>query len=127
MMQEAVNSTRKPSPEILKSLLKQYWGFEQFRPLQLDIIEAAIAGEDVLALLPTGGGKSLCYQLPAIAQAGCCLVISPLIALMDDQVTRLLKVGIPAVALHAGIKGYEQREIIEGIKNEEFKLIYCSP
>lgn len=126
-MQGSANSSEKPSPERLQALLKRYWGFEKFRPLQQEIIEAVIAREDVLALLPTGGGKSLCYQLPAIAQGGCCLVISPLIALMDDQVSRLLRLGIPAVALHAGIKGYEQREIINGIKNEEFKLVYCSP
>ena len=114
-------------PKTLLGLLRRYWGYEAFRPLQEEITTTAIAGQDALALLPTGGGKSLCYQLPAIAQDGCCLVISPLIALMNDQVSQLLARHIPAVAIHAGIKGAALRNIIDNIREGAYKLIYCSP
>ena len=77
-------------------ILEKYWGHSQFRPLQSDIIDAVIAQKDVLALLPTGGGKSICFQVPALLQEGMCLVISPLIALMQDQVNNLNEKGIEA-------------------------------
>jgi ATP-dependent DNA helicase RecQ len=115
------------TPASLRSLLRTYWGYEAFRPLQEEIIAAVVAGRDALALLPTGGGKSLCYQLPAIGQDGCCLVISPLIALMEDQVAQLLRRHIPAAALHAGIKGAALQHIVDNIKDGAYKLIYCSP
>src|SRR6187551_4094320 len=87
----------------IQQLLKQYFGYEQFRPLQEEIINAVIAGKDVLALLPTGGGKSVCFQVPALAQDGICLVISPLIALMKDQVENLKKKRILAAAIYSGM------------------------
>ncbi|MGB5930199.1 MAG: DEAD/DEAH box helicase, partial [Cyclobacteriaceae bacterium] len=72
-----------------RQILRQYWGYETFRPLQEDIVRASLDGKDVLALLPTGGGKSVCFQVPAMAREGICLVVSPLIALMKDQVAQL--------------------------------------
>ena len=87
----------------INRILKDYWGFDRFRPLQEEIISSVLTGKDVLALLPTGGGKSICYQLPALARPGFTLVISPLIALMQDQVERLKEKEIAAVCLHAGM------------------------
>ena len=87
----------------LLPLLKQYFGFRSFRPLQEEIIRDALAGKDVFALLPTGGGKSLCFQLPAMARAGLTVVVSPLIALMKDQVDALQASGVPATFLNSSL------------------------
>jgi ATP-dependent DNA helicase RecQ len=120
---------RMPAPDraALESLLRQYWGYDHFRPLQADIMLALLSGRDVLALLPTGGGKSLCYQLPALAVSGTCLVISPLISLMEDQVQRLNSLGIPAIALHGGLSRKAQDEAAVGILDGDYKLVYISP
>ena len=83
----------------IHEILKQYWGYDTFRPLQEDIINAVLYGNDTLALLPTGGGKSICFQVPAMAKDGICLVVSPLIALMKDQLESLKQKGIPALAI----------------------------
>ncbi|WP_114779503.1 RecQ family ATP-dependent DNA helicase [Botryobacter ruber] len=108
-------------------ILKTYWGYEQFRPLQEDIIRSVLAGNDTLALLPTGGGKSICFQVPALAMEGLCLVITPLIALMKDQVEQLNKRGVPAVAVYSGMS---RREIDIALDNCVFgntKFLYLSP
>src|SRR6187401_576121 len=94
----------------LLPLLKQYFGFTSFRPLQEKIIGDAIAGKDVFALLPTGGGKSLCFQLPALAHEGLTVVVSPLIALMKDQVDALTATGVPATFLNSTLGEKESRE-----------------
>lgn len=115
------------TPLNIHQVLKQYWGYEQFRPLQQDIIEAVLAGNDTLALLPTGGGKSICYQVPALCKEGMCIVVSPLIALMKDQVEQLQKREIPAAALYSGLSHKEQELIIENAVNGAYKFLYVSP
>src|ERR1700710_1816854 len=99
----------------IHSILKQHFGHATFRPQQEEIINAVLLGKDVLALLPTGGGKSLCYQVPAMAMDGFCLVISPLVALMEDQVARLKSIGIPATAVHAGMKWNAVKQLLEEV------------
>ena len=108
-------------------ILKKYWGYDGFRPLQKDIIDSVLAGNDTFALLPTGGGKSVCYQVPALMMEGVCLVISPLIALMQDQVSRLEQLDIPAAAIHSGMYFNEVRQILENAINGDYKLLYVSP
>lgn len=108
-------------------ILKQYWGYDAFRPLQEDIIQSVIQQEDVLALLPTGGGKSICFQVPAMAMEGLCVVVSPLIALMKDQVNQLQKRGISAAALHAGQTKREIDYLLDNASNSDLKFLYCSP
>jgi len=111
----------------LHQILLKYWGFSSFRPLQEDIIQSVLEGKDTLALLPTGGGKSLCYQIPALAREGLCLVISPLIALMKDQVNNLKKRGIKAIAIHSGMHPDEIDIALDNCKFGEVKLLYISP
>ncbi|MGA2279362.1 MAG: DNA helicase RecQ [Verrucomicrobiota bacterium] len=111
----------------LLPLLKQYFGFTSFRPLQEEIIRDALAGKDVFALLPTGGGKSLCFQLPAMAQPGLTVVVSPLIALMKDQVDGMQAGGIPATFLNSSLAQGESRARLRGLHNGEFRLLYLAP
>jgi len=112
---------------MLESILKQYWGFDSFRPFQRDIILSVMNGDDTLALLPTGGGKSICYQLPAMAKDGVCFVFSPLIALMKDQVDNLIKRGVSAVALHSGMSNGEIETEMQNTLNGKYKIVYLSP
>lgn len=109
------------------SILKRYWGYEAFRPQQEDIINAVRNGIDTLALLPTGGGKSICYQVPALAQEGICLVVSPLIALMKDQVENLKKRGIGALLIYAGMSRKDVIRTLENARQDYFKFLYVSP
>ena len=113
--------------EHIKKVLKQYWGYDAFRDLQEDIILSVMNGRDTLALMPTGGGKSLCYQVPALALDGLTLVVSPLIALMKDQVERLKSLGVRATALHSGQSRYEQERLLDNAVNGGIKLLYVSP
>lgn len=111
----------------LHDILKRYWGYDQFRPMQEDIMKSVLAGKDVLALMPTGGGKSLCYQVPAMAVDGTCLVISPLIALMKDQVEGLRKKGITAFAIYSGMKRKEVINTLKIVTESNCKFLYVSP
>ncbi|HMJ48902.1 MAG TPA: ATP-dependent DNA helicase RecQ, partial [Ferruginibacter sp.] len=109
------------------SILKKYWGFDIFRPLQEEIINAVIEKKDTLALLPTGGGKSVCYQVPAMLMEGICIVVSPLIALMKDQVEQLKKRGIPALAIHTGMHYNEVKTTLQNAAFGNYKFLYVSP
>jgi ATP-dependent DNA helicase RecQ len=111
----------------LLPLLKQYFGFTSFRPLQEEIIRDALAGKDVFALLPTGGGKSLCFQLPALAREGLTVVVSPLIALMKDQVDAMQASGVAATFLNSSLAAGESRGRLRGLHNGEFRLLYVAP
>ncbi len=111
----------------LHHILKQYWGFDSFRPLQEEIINAVLEGKDTLALMPTGGGKSLCYQLPALVKEGLCLVVSPLIALMKDQVGNLRKKNITAFAIYSGMSRKEVINTLKVATESNCKFLYVSP
>lgn len=108
-------------------ILQQYWGHPAFRPLQENIIYSVLEQKDVLALLPTGGGKSICYQVPAIALGGLTIVVSPLIALMKDQVARLKKLGIEAEYLISSQSWFEMDRVLENARHGHLRLLYVSP
>ena len=111
----------------LSGLLKAHFGYDEFRPLQREIMEAALGGRDVLAILPTGAGKSLCYQLPALARDGVTLVVSPLIALMKDQVDQLTASGVAATFLNSTLGPDEMRRRLMDIRGGDCKLVYLAP
>ena len=108
-------------------ILEKYWGHNQFRPLQEGIIDAVLAKKDVLALLPTGGGKSICFQVPALLKDGMCLVICPLIALMQDQVSNLQEKGIEAAVIHSGMPFMAVKETLQAATSGAYKFLYLSP
>ena len=108
-------------------LLKQYWGYDDFRGIQRDIIESIGAGHDTLGLMPTGGGKSITFQVPAMAMEGTCIVITPLIALMKDQVHHLRQIGIRAEAIYSGLQHSNILRILENCILGSVKLLYVSP
>ncbi|HXM66240.1 MAG TPA: RecQ family ATP-dependent DNA helicase [Candidatus Acidoferrum sp.] len=107
--------------------LKRYWGYSAFRPLQERIVRSLLAGHDTCVVMPTGGGKSLCYQLPAVASAGTAVVISPLIALMQDQATQLAQMGIPAAVLNSTLGESEQTKVMSRARAGDYRLLYVSP
>lgn len=113
--------------ERTRAILQQYWGYPSFRPLQEDIVDSVMAGKDTLALLPTGGGKSICFQVPAMAMDGICLVITPLIALMKDQVAHLVEKGIPASAIYSGMHPDELALAYNQAAFGRLKFLYVSP
>lgn len=108
-------------------ILKEYWGYESFRPMQEEIIEAVLKGNDTLALLPTGGGKSICFQVPGLLMEGMCLVISPLIALMKDQVENLKDKGITVASIHSGLSYFEVKCILQDAIEGDYQFLYLSP
>ncbi|MBI4230212.1 MAG: ATP-dependent DNA helicase RecQ, partial [Planctomycetes bacterium] len=107
--------------------LRRHWGYDTFRPLQREAVEAALAGRDTLVVLPTGGGKSLCYQIPAAVGAGLVLVVSPLIALMDDQVAAAREAGVAADALHSNLEDEDREGAWRRLMRGETRLLYVSP
>ncbi|SFE32194.1 ATP-dependent DNA helicase RecQ [Chitinophaga sp. CF118] len=108
-------------------ILQKYWGYSQFRPLQEDIVQSICDGKDTLALMPTGGGKSICFQVPALMKKGVCLVVTPLIALMKDQVANLQRRNIPAAAIYAGMYYQDVERLLEDTRRGYFKFLYISP
>jgi ATP-dependent DNA helicase RecQ len=116
------------SPEAdLLTPLRRYWGYSTFRPLQERIVRSLLAGRDTCVVMPTGGGKSLCYQLPAVASEGTAVVISPLIALMQDQATQLAQMGIPAAVLNSTLSDSEQSTVMKRAREGAYRLLYISP
>jgi len=129
-----VIATRETQPPVTtlfdadaKLALKHHFGFEAFRPLQEEIVRDVLAGRDVFALLPTGGGKSLCFQLPAVMREGLTVVVSPLIALMKDQVDGLTTAGVPATFLNSALDGNETRRRLRGLHQGAYRLLYLAP
>ena len=127
-------ATRETQPPVTtlfdadaKTALKRHFGFEAFRPLQEEIVRDVLAGRDVFALLPTGGGKSLCFQLPAVMREGLTVVVSPLIALMKDQVDGLTTAGVPATFLNSALDGNETRRRLRGLHQGAYRLLYLAP
>ncbi len=114
-------------PSTPRQILKQYWGFDTFRSLQEEIILSVLQGKDTLALLPTGGGKSICFQVPAMCREGLCLVVTPLVALMTDQVENLKSRGIVAVEMHSGMHPREMEMAFEKCADGRAKFLYLSP
>ena len=113
--------------EKAEQILKTVFGYDSFRPLQLDIIKNVLNGNDTLAIMPTGGGKSICYQIPALIFPGITIVVSPLISLMQDQVSSLIENGIQAVFLNSSLDWSEYLDTVNQIKRGEIKIVYVSP
>ncbi len=111
----------------LHAALKRYWGYDSFRPMQERIIQSLLSGNDAAVVMPTGGGKSLCYQLPALVLGRTAIVISPLIALMQDQVAQLADMGIPAALLNSTLSTGEQRTVMRAATQGAYRLLYLSP
>lgn len=112
---------------MIKEILKRYWGYDEFRPMQKEIISAILNGEDTLALMPTGGGKSVCFQVPAMAKEGICLVVSPLIALIKDQVQNLNARGMRALAVYSGMNYHQIDVALDNAIYGDYKFLYVSP
>ncbi len=111
----------------VEDALKHYWGYDSFRPMQLKAIESVLAGRDSIVVLPTGGGKSLCYQAPAVTLKGTAVVVSPLISLMQDQVDALLECGVPAARIDSTMTYQDQKAVLARVRKDSIKLLYVSP
>ena len=112
---------------MLRNALKKYFGYDDFLDYQQEVVEAVVSGRDYCVIMPTGAGKSLCYQLPILLKSGYGIVVSPLIALMKDQIDALREKSIPAAAVNSTVGYYEQREILKRVANNEIKLLYVAP
>ena len=126
-MSRGLATTPEDAADPLELALARHFGWAAFRPGQRPVVEALLAGQDCLAVLPTGGGKSLCYQLPALVRGGLVLVVSPLVALMQDQVGQLQRRGIPAACLHGGLALPERRRLLERLRDNRLRLLYLAP
>src|ERR1700730_772883 len=115
-----------PEMDLLAPLLR-YWGYDSFRPLQEQIVRSLLGARDTCVVMPSGGGKSLCYQLPALVSGRTTIVISPLIALMQDQAAQLAQMGIPAAVLNSSVSNEEQNRVMRQARDGAFRLLYLSP
>ena len=111
----------------LHDAVARYWGYTTFRPLQREAMDAVLAGRDSLVVLPTGGGKSLCFQAPAVVRGGLALVVSPLISLMKDQVDTLVGNGVPAALYNSSLAADEKTAVVAGLRAGRYRLLYVSP
>src|SRR5512143_2682452 len=112
-----------PAPD-LTAVLSRYWGYSTFRPLQREAMDAVLAGRDSVVVLPTGGGKSLCFQAPAMCLPGLAIVVSPLISLMKDQVDSLRQCGVPAAFANSTLSRAERRQVAEDVRAGRLRLLY---
>src|SRR4029453_18956158 len=115
------------SPQDLQQVLERYWGYTSFRPLQREAMDAIVGGRDSLVVMPTGAGKSLCFQGPALLGSGLALVVSPLISLMKDQVDTLLGNGVPAACYNSALAADHKMSVAAGLREGRFRLLYVSP
>jgi len=115
------------TPETPAHILKKYFGYDTFRPMQLEIIDHVLAKKDSLVIMPTGGGKSICFQIPAMLMEGTFIVLSPLIALMKDQVEGLVANGIPAAFINSTIDTGQEADVLQKLHSGKLKLLYLSP
>jgi len=113
--------------ERLKKALEEYWGYTEFRPLQREAMECLCTGRDAVVVLPTGGGKSLCFQIPAVVKSGLAVVVSPLISLMKDQVDALTECGVPAARIDSSLSSEERDAALDQVRKKKLKLLYISP
>src|SRR5436190_10323049 len=120
-------TSSKWSLTTLKEVISRHWGFGDFRPLQEPAMRAVLDGRDSLVVLPTGGGKSLCYQAPAVVRDGLTVVVSPLIALMKDQVDGLTRIGVPAARLDSTVTESDWSDAVGAIRRGETRLVFTSP
>src|SRR5271163_4641709 len=116
-----------PDAANLAEALRRYWGYHEFRPKQENVIRSLLAAHDTCVVMPTGGGKSLCYQLPAVISGKTAVVVSPLIALMQDQAAGLAQMGIPAAVINSSQTAAERQQVMAKAVRGEYRLLYLSP
>ena len=122
-----MNQAQIPSWQTVRTTFQQIWGYEDFRPPQGEIVQSLLTKKDTLIIMPTGGGKSICFQLPALLQTGLTLVISPLVALMENQVQELRERKLKAALLHSQLSSSQRRHTLQTLERQELRLLYLSP
>ncbi|MEM6754734.1 MAG: ATP-dependent DNA helicase RecQ [Cyanobacteria bacterium P01_C01_bin.38] len=122
-----MNQAQIPSWQKVRATFQQIWGYEDFRPPQGEIVQSLLAKKDTLIIMPTGGGKSICFQLPALLQTGLTLVVSPLVALMENQVQELKERKLSAALLHSQLSSFQRRQTLQALEKQQLRLLYLSP
>ncbi len=122
-----MNKAQIPSWHLVRATFQKIWGYEDFRPPQGEIVQSLLAKKDTLIIMPTGGGKSICFQLPALLQTGLTLVVSPLVALMENQVEELKQRKLPAALLHSQLSSFQRRQTLQALERQQLRLLYLSP